>query len=95
MFLTWRFSPRQNTAQHQFMKEPEVEPIALAPASPWRLKQEIADYYRCDVRTISNLMRRRILPFVKIGRLVRFNVTDCDLAMSKYQRASVLLQRHV
>lgn len=51
------------------------------PASPWRQKNEIADYYRCNVRTITNLMQRRILPFVKIGRLVRFIVTECDLAM--------------
>ena len=60
---------------------------------PWRLKQEIADYYRCDLRTITNLMRRRILPFVKIGRIVRFNIKECDRAMNKYKRPSMLLQR--
>ena len=73
----------------------ESEITVPVPAGPWRRKEEIADYYRCDIRTITNLMRRRILPFVKIGRLVRFNVTECDLAMSKYQRASVLLQNRI
>ena len=38
-------------------------------------------------------MRRRILPFVKIGRIVRFNIEECDRAMNKYKRPSVLLQR--
>lgn len=77
------------------MNEPESERATPPSTSPWRLKQEMADYYRCDLRTITNLMRRRILPFVKIGRLVRFNVIECDLAVSKYKRASVLLQRHI
>jgi excisionase family DNA binding protein len=58
--------------------------------SPWRKKAEIAQYYRCDIRTITNLMRRRILPFVRIGRLVRFHVAECDEAMAKYQRRSSL-----
>lgn len=40
-------------------------------------------------------MRRRILPFVKIGRLIRFNVAKCGPAMSKYKRTGALLQRHV
>lgn len=77
------------------MNEPESELTIPIPSSPWRRKEELADYYRCNVRTITNLMRRRILPFVKIGRLVRFNIAECDLAMSKYRRASAVLQRHI
>ena len=57
----------------------------------WLLKQEVAAYYKCNIRTITNLMRRRILPYIKVGRLVRFNRTECDLAISKYKRRSVLL----
>jgi len=61
------------------------------PPSPWRIKAEMAQYYRCDIRTITNLMRRRILPFVKIGRLVRFNPAECDQAMQKFKRKSSFL----
>lgn len=59
--------------------------------SPWRTRAEMADHYRCHIKTITNLMRRRILPFVKIGRLVRLNIAECDLAMEKYKRRSELL----
>ncbi len=63
---------------------------AQQPATPWKKKDEVALYYRCDIRTITNLMSRRILPFVKIGGLVRFDLAACDEAMRKYQRNSVL-----
>jgi excisionase family DNA binding protein len=82
-----------NAAKQQFMNDHESQFAASEPMIPWRLKQEIADYYRCDLRTITNLMRRRILPFVKIGRIVRFNIEECDRAMNKYKRPSMLLQR--
>lgn len=82
-----------NAAKQQFMNDHESQFAASEPMIPWRLKQEIADYYRCDLRTITNLMRRRILPFVKIGRIVRFNIKECDRAMNKYKRPSMLLQR--
>lgn len=51
----------------------------------------MAEYYACDIKTISNWMRRRILPFVKVRRLVRFDVTECDRALQKYKRRSKLL----
>jgi hypothetical protein len=40
----------------------------------WKTKGEIAAHFRCSVRTITSLMRRRILPFVKKGavRPVRY-----------------------
>jgi hypothetical protein len=54
----------------------------------WRSKHQIAEHYGCDIRTITNLMRRRVLPYVKIGRFVRFDVGECDQAMEKYKRRS-------
>ena len=51
----------------------------------WKTKREIAGHFECNVRTITKLMKQRILPFVKIGRLVRFDVAECDQAMEKYK----------
>jgi hypothetical protein len=34
-------------------------------------------------------MSRRILPFVKIGRFVRFDLAACDQAMKNYQTKSL------
>jgi hypothetical protein len=73
---------KQDTSPHQ-----EASPEARQ--TVWKKKDDIASYYACDIRTITNLMRRRILPFVKIGRIVRFDVQACDEAMRKYQRRTV------
>jgi hypothetical protein len=56
--------------------------------SLWRNKRQMAAHYGCDIRTITNFMRRRILPFVKIGRFVRFDIGECDQAMERYKRRS-------
>ena len=50
-----------------------------------KTKWEIAAHFQCNVRTATKLMKGRILPFVKIGRWVRFDVVDCDQAMEKYE----------
>jgi hypothetical protein len=63
--------------------------------TPWRNKTEMAQYYRCDIKTITNWMRRRILPFVKIGRYVRFDLRECDQAMDKFKRRSSLIVKSV
>jgi hypothetical protein len=35
-------------------------------------------------------MKRRVLPFLKLGgRTVRFNVEDCDIAISTYEFKSI------
>lgn len=52
----------------------------------WRTKRQMATHCGCDIRTISNFMRRRILPYVKIGHFVRFDLAECDKALARYQR---------
>jgi hypothetical protein len=34
-------------------------------------------------------MRRRVLPYVKVGRIVRFDLEACDRAMRAFQIRSV------
>jgi len=58
-------------------------------AVEWVNKAEIARHFKCSVRHINELMRRRILPFVKIGRFVRFDLAACDQAMRNYQTKSL------
>ena len=57
----------------------------------WSTKAEIAEHLKCSVRTISKLMRQRILPYVKIGKLVRFDTQECDLAFGRFKSKSILL----
>lgn len=51
-------------------------------ASPWLTKQELADYYKCSIRHITNLKRKRIIPYCKALR--RYNINFCDKAMDKF-----------
>ena len=53
----------------------------LPDCKPLVTKTELAALLRCSVRTISNLMRRKTLPFTKVGRLTRFNPADCLRAL--------------
>ncbi len=60
-------------------------------AAQWLNKAEIADHYKCSERHINKLMERRVLPFLKMGRFVRFELAACDQAMRRYETRSVLV----
>jgi hypothetical protein len=47
-----------------------------------------ARYIVCP-RTIHNWVSRRILPVLKIGRAVRFNVVACDKALARFEKKAV------
>lgn len=55
----------------------------------WCTKSEIATHFGVSLRTVTSLMQRRVLPFVKIGNLVRFNRSACDAAVLKFKRKSL------
>lgn len=71
------------------MKSESAQDKSLTPTEPvWMTKSQLATHLRCSPRTINNLMRRRVLPYVKLGRLVRFDRTRCDVAMMAFCRRS-------
>lgn len=55
----------------------------------WADINGITHRYGICRRSTQNLMNRRILPYVKIGRIVRFDVAACDAAMKKFEIKSV------
>ena len=55
----------------------------------WLTKAALAQHYCISLRTVTNLMRRRVLPYVKIGHVVRFDSEACEQAMKKYEVVSV------
>ncbi len=61
---------------------------SLPPGIQWKTKAQIAAHFTCHIRTMTKYMKRRILPFVKIGRWVRFDLAACDKAMKKFERRS-------
>jgi hypothetical protein len=66
------------------------EPQSSPADAQWSNKAELARHYRCSIRHINSLMNRRVLPFLKIGRFVRFDLAACDRAMSRYQTRPLL-----
>ena len=51
----------------------------------WLTKAALAQHYDISLRTVTNLMRRRVLPYVKIGQVVRFDPQACEQAMRKFE----------
>jgi excisionase family DNA binding protein len=45
----------------------------------------IALRYLVSERTVSNWIRQRRIPFLKLGRAVRFDVTKCDAAVARFE----------
>ena len=57
--------------------------------SSWKNKDGIAAHFGCSVRHIGNLTKTRKLPCVKLGRMVRLNVADCERAIKAFEVKSV------
>jgi hypothetical protein len=46
----------------------------------------LAARYEVSPRCIQNWVAQKILPVLKIGRAVRFNIAACDRALAKFER---------
>jgi hypothetical protein len=55
-----------------------------APIHAFLTKSEIADRYRVTIGTIDHWMAARLLPYLKIGRVVRFRTGECDEAIGRF-----------
>jgi excisionase family DNA binding protein len=64
----------------------------VSPGKNWLTKRQLADHLNCSLRTINNLMRRRILPYLKVGGLVRFDLEACETALKAFYNRSILDQ---
>lgn len=53
------------------------------PANPYLTKHQIAELFQVTERTIDSWMERRLIPFVKIGRTVRFRIDDLESSLRK------------
>ena len=60
-----------------------------ATAKSWLTKAELAEHFKCDVRTITSYMQQRILPYVKNGHFVRFDLAECDRALEQFRVKSL------
>jgi excisionase family DNA binding protein len=55
-------------------------------AADWLLtKEELAPHLRIGHRTVDDWMRRGIIPFLKIGKAVRFRLPDVLESLSRFR----------
>jgi len=47
-------------------------------------KPDVAKRLSVSIRTVENMMRKGILPFLKFGRVVRFEEREITNALSRY-----------
>ena len=52
-------------------------------------RREIADYIGVCERTVSNMMAKRVIPIIKIGKSVRFDPIKVRKALEKYEIESL------
>ncbi len=55
----------------------------------WVKKSDLAKHLSLSVRSIDNLIARRAVPFVRLGRSVRFKISDVDRALERFTRKEV------
>lgn len=74
------------------MRNPFANPTTACPSEPqqrWLSAIQLAAHLGISRRSVSNLMRRRVLPFVKIGRLLRFDIESCERALRQFESLDV------
>ena len=62
-------------------------------ARHWQTKRQLAGHIRFSERSITTLMRQQVLPFLKLGRIIRFDLAECDRVMEALTIRSVVERR--
>jgi excisionase family DNA binding protein len=69
--------------QNKYLSSKELTQIGLF------TRKQIADYIGVSERTVSNMMRQRRIPVIKIGKTVRFDPLKVRKALEKYEIDSI------
>ena len=67
------------------MREIKINSSSILKQSGLFNRKQIADYIGVSERTISNMMSKRIIPVIKIGKSVRFDPSKVRKALDKYE----------
>lgn len=52
-------------------------------------KKDLALRYAISQRCVDNWVYKRLIPSVKVGRSIRFDVAACDAALKRFERKEV------
>jgi len=53
-------------------------------------KEQLAKKLQVSLRTVTNWQKRQIIPYIKIGKVVRFYVSDVISAISTFSESQQL-----
>lgn len=62
------------------LPQQNIQPIAL---ERWVGKKEVAEHFKISIRTVDNWMIRRLLPYIRTGRNVRFKLSEADETVNR------------
>jgi excisionase family DNA binding protein len=57
--------------------------LPVSPFQSWVDKNGLAKHFDVSPRTISNWQAAGLIPFVRVGHVVRFNVSQVEEALSR------------
>ena len=49
----------------------------------WVGKKGVAEHFKISVRTADNWMKRRLLPYIRIGKNVRFKLSEAEESLNR------------
>ena len=56
---------------------------ALTPAEGWVGKRAAAEHLKISSGTLNNWMKKGVIPYMRIGRSVRFKLSEVDAAINR------------
>jgi len=49
----------------------------------WVNKKDVAEHFKVSKRTVDNWMKRRLLPYIRTGKNVRFKLSEADEVVNR------------
>jgi hypothetical protein len=83
--MTKAAAVRSATALNKHNDRVELSPRCVGEMLGLEDKKGIAQEIKVSRRTIDNYMARRVIPFIRIGRVVRFDVARVRSALRRFE----------
>ncbi len=58
---------------------------AIPAKTEWMTKRNFGAHIGVSLRTVTNMMRKGIIPYVKFGKTVRLDVQACENALRAFE----------
>jgi excisionase family DNA binding protein len=80
--------PRYQKVEPSADKPEGIDSACLRPIT----KDELAEFLKVSPRTVDGYVSGRRIPYIKLGRLVRFRLSDVERALQRFTVEEVALR---